>query len=145
MTKCSNPKKFVRNLFETFNIEPNQKYAEAWSDIFVMFEDDIIDDAWMELISECKMKYLCDTKTAYRILATTRTRVYNQRQSDELHERAKSTPRTPGFHDFYSAVEHAKEEARIADDINVYWRLMAEYWTNEGDTTAAFRHKRMIK
>lgn len=145
MKKCSNPKQFVRNLFETFDIEPNQKYAEAWSDIFIMFEDDIIDDAWLELIGECRMKYLCDTKTAYRILASTRTRVYNQRQSDELHTKAKSTPRTPGFHKFYLAMEHAKAEARVADDINVYWRLMADYWDEEGDKNAAFKHRQRIK
>ncbi len=144
MTKCLNPKRFVRNLFETFSIEPNQKYAEAWNDVFMMFEDAVIDEAWLELIGECKVKYLCDTKTAYRILSSTRTRLYTQQQSDELHKKAKSTPRTPGFHEFYLAVEHAKEEARVADDINVYWSLMADYWEKAGDKNAAFKHRRRM-
>jgi len=141
MTKCLNPKRFVRNLFETFNIEPNQKYAEAWNDIFMMFEDAIIDEAWLELIGECKMKYLTDTKTAYRILSSTRTRMYNKNNSDELHKKAKSTPKTPGFHEFYLAVEHASDEAKIADDTNVYWKMMADWWDNEGDKNAAYRHR----
>jgi|ETNvirnome_6_100_1030635.scaffolds.fasta_scaffold06481_14 hypothetical protein len=151
MTKCLNPKKFVRNLFETFNIEPNQKYAEAWNSVFVVFEDAVIDEAWLELVGECKMKYLCDTKTAYRILSATRKRVSTQRRSDEFHKTAKNTSLAPGFRKFYLAVEEAKEAARAAMgnkkgyDMNVYWSRMADYWDSEGDKNAAFNHRRRIK
>jgi|TARA_Y100000310_G_scaffold321912_1_gene380214 hypothetical protein len=150
MSNCliTEARQYVEDVFLTFDIEPNKKLAEIWTNMLMEYPFEVVKSAWGEILGMCFTRRLPKMNEARIALNNSRTaflkKKYNEDLKDYLAGNNDMTNRSwfsfsKTVKDSYMGIIKGKLT------VNQYHKDMSEFFRKAGDKEGTWQHESCAK